>query len=116
MPRVLLVDPDVESLGEVASALRSRGFAVANAVDAYEAVETAYKSAPDAVLVVPSLDHDGELTQALRLIPQLANLPVLKLPERHDGVGRRMVGMPREEIETVVGRILAACPRQSQPD
>lgn len=116
MPRILLVDPDVESLGEVASALRSRGFAVANAVDAYEAVETAYKAAPDAVLVVPSLDHDGELTQALRLIPQLANLPVLELPERHDGVGRRLVGMPRDEIEAVVGKILAACPRQSQPE
>lgn len=116
MPRVLLVDPDVEALGEVASALRSRGFAVANAVDAYEAVEAAYRSAPDAVLVVPSLDNDGEVTQALRLIPQLANLPVLELPERRDGGGRRLVGLPGDEMARVVTSILEACPRPSLPE
>ncbi len=116
MPRVLLVDPDVEALGEVASALRSRGFAVANAVDAYAAVEAAYRSAPDAVLVVSSLDADGELTQALRLIPQLQHLPVLKMPERRDAVGRRVAGMLDDDLELVVTRILEACPRGSQTD
>jgi CheY-like chemotaxis protein len=118
MPRVLLVDPDVESLGEVASALRSRGFAVANAIDAYEAVEAAYRSAPDAVLVVSSLDQEGELTQALRLIPQLQHLPVLSMPERRDAGGRRVAGMPQGELEVVVTRILEAVPRpamQSDP-
>lgn len=114
MPRVLLVDPDVEALGEVASALRSRGFAVANAIDAYEAVEAAYRSAPDAVLVVSSLDQDGELTQALRLIPQLQHLPVLALPEQRDAGGRRVARMKQGELEVVVTRILEACPRPSQ--
>lgn len=116
MPRVLLVDPDVEALGEVASALRSRGFAVANAVDAYEAVEAAYRSAPDAVLVVSTLDTDGELTQALRLIPQLQHLPVLKLHEKRDPGGRRVRGMPEGDLEVVVTRLLEACPRGSQPE
>ena len=114
MPRVLLVDPDVEALGEVASALRSRGFAVANAIDAYEAVEAAYKTAPDAVLVVSSLDQDGELTQALRLIPQLQHLPVLAFPEQRDPGGRRVAGMTEGDLEVVVTRILEACPRPSQ--
>ena len=37
--RVLLVDTDVDALGALASALRARGILVANASDAFEAVE-----------------------------------------------------------------------------
>lgn len=89
--RVLLVDTDVDALGALASALRSRGMIVANASEVFDAVEIAFQTRPDVVIVANALDKDGELTDALSVVPELAKTPVLRLhdtqpPELFDEV------------------------------
>ncbi len=64
--RVLLVDADVDAPGTLASALRARGIIVANAAHAFEAVEQAFQSRPDVVLVDERLERDQDLIRRLR--------------------------------------------------
>lgn len=85
LKRVLLVDPDVDALGALASALRARGLSVANSSDPFEAVELAYQTRPDAVLVAPVVDREGEVTEAMKVVPELMNTPVLRIPPADTG-------------------------------
>src|SRR4051812_1388219 len=82
--RVLLVDNDVVALGALASALRARGITVYNAGEIFEAVEAAFKHRPDVVLAAKHLDRDGDLAQAFRVVPEIAETPVLYLVRAGD--------------------------------
>ena len=79
--RVLLVDPDVDALGALASALRAHGLMVTNASEPFDAVEMAFQIRPDVVLVAEELDRDREITEAFRAVPELAETPILSLVE-----------------------------------
>src|SRR6185295_18171666 len=79
--RVLLVDADVDALGALASALRAHGLTVTNASEPFDAVEQAFQTRPEVVLIAESLDRDGELTEAFRAVPELAETPLLSLVE-----------------------------------
>jgi len=112
--RVLLVDSDVDALGTLASALRSRGLSVANASDAFEAVEQAFQSRPDVVLVDKQLEANEDLTRAFDVVPELTDTPVLLLVRsgRVDQLGPREI--LRTDIDLVVSRVAEASPRESR--
>jgi CheY-like chemotaxis protein len=109
--RVLLVDPDVDALGKLASALRARGVEVANASDPFDAVEVAFQSRPDVVLVAPELDSEGELTAAFRAVSELASVPLLHLLNAGDSAALKSHEVLRADLDYVVSRITAASPR-----
>ena len=112
--RVLLVDQDVDALGALASALRARGILVANASDAFEAVEEAFQSRPDVILVDKRLDTEQDLTRSFDAVPELSETPVLFLVRAgHVGeLGPRDV--VRSDLDLVVSRIAEASPRESR--
>ena len=112
--RVLLVDADVDALGTLASALRAHGIIVANAADAFEAVEQAFQSRPDVVLVDKKLERDQDLTRAFDAVPELADTPVLLLVSEvaSEQLGPRDV--LRSDIEVVISRVAEASPRESR--
>lgn len=109
--RVLLVDSDVDALGEVASALRARGLIVANANDAYEAVEQAFKRRPDVVLAAKAVDDQGALTNAFAVVPELADTPFLFLVDGAVEPGPDDV--LRGDIDRIISRIADVAPRTS---
>lgn len=112
--RVLLVDSDVDALGALASALRARGIFVANASDAFEAVEQAFQARPDVVLVDKKLEQDQDLTRAFDAVPELTDTPVLLLVRTGapGELGPRDV--LRADLDNVVSRIAEASPRESR--
>ncbi len=111
--RVLLVDPDVDALGALASALRARGITVANANEAFDAVEQAFQLRPDVVLLAKELDGEGELSDAFRAVPELIDTPILSLVSRERGV-RAPSDVLRTDVDHIVSRITEASPRESR--
>jgi CheY-like chemotaxis protein len=111
--RVLLVDPDVDALGVLASALRARGVLVSIASDAFEAVEQAFQERPGAVLVDERLDQEQDLTHAIGAVPELRDIPVLRLTRKGpvQDLGSREV--LRSDLDHVVARIAVSAPRLS---
>jgi CheY-like chemotaxis protein len=79
---VLLVDPDLDALGQLAARLRGHGFNVLLADNVASAVERVQVSMPDIVLGASALCHAGGLTDQLRLDPALAGTPVIVLTEQ----------------------------------
>ena len=112
--RVLLVDGDVDALGALASALRARGIVVANASDAYEAVEQAFQARPDVVLVDRELEAHEDLTRAFDVVPELTDTPILLLVRagKAEDLGPREV--LRVDLDHVISRIVQASPRESR--
>jgi CheY-like chemotaxis protein len=112
--RVLLVDSDVDALGTLASALRARGIGVAIAADAFEAVEAAFQSRPDVVLVDKRLEAEQDLTRAFDVVPELTDTPVLLLVSsgKPDELAEREV--LRSDIDLVISRVAEASPRESR--
>ena len=111
--RVLLVDTDVDALGALASALRARGIQVANASDGFEAVEQAFQSRPDVVLVDGRLDDEQDLVRAFEVVPELADIPVLRLVRRDALDEVRPDEVLRTDVDHVISRIALASPRAS---
>src|SRR5580704_9503737 len=113
--RVLLVDTDMDALGALASGLRARGLAVANASDAFEAVEQAFQARPDVILVDGKLDDELDLTHSFDIVPELTDTPVLRLvgAGRPEELGPRDV--LRSDLDHVVSRIADASPKPRLP-
>lgn len=110
--RVLLVDSDVDALGELASALRARGLLVVNANGAFEAVEQAFKRRPDVVLAAREINEHSALTGAFEAVPELADTPLLFLAREDSDLGPDDV--PRGDVDRIVSRISEASPRGSR--
>jgi len=112
--RVLLVDADVNALGALASALRARGLTVYNACEVYEAVEQAFKHRPDVVLVAKDVEGESELADAIRAVPEIASIPVLRLVRgaRVDELGPSDI--IRADLDEVISRISEASPREAR--
>lgn len=108
--RVLLVDTDVDALGALASALRARGILVANASDAFEAVEQAFQARPDVVLVEERLDDDQDLVRAFDVVPELNDIPVLRLVRSGRADELEASQVLRSDLDHVVSRIAEASP------
>jgi CheY-like chemotaxis protein len=97
----------------LASALRARGLQVANAGDAFEAVEQAFQSRPNVVLVDGRLDDEQDLVRAFEVVPELGEVPVLRLVRKDsvDDLGPSEV--LRSDVDHVISRIAVASPRSS---
>jgi hypothetical protein len=111
---VLLVDPDVDALGALASALRAHGIMVTNASEAYDAVEIAFQIRPDVVMVAESLDRHGELTEAFRAVPELVETPILALVDEGSALTLPSDRVLRIDVDHIISRITAASPRDSR--
>jgi len=107
LKRVLLVDPDVDALGALASALRARGLSVANSSDPFEAVEMAYQTRPDAVLVAPAVDREGEVSQAMKVVPELMHTPVLRIPPADAGAPHGAL----PDVDRLIAQLTQAVPK-----
>src|SRR5829696_9270514 len=112
--RVLLVDPDVDALGALASALRAHGLMVTNASDSYDAVEVAFQMRPDVVLVAEELDRENEITEAFRAVPELAETPILSLVQDGSALTLPSDRVLRIDVEHIISRITDASPRDSR--
>ena len=114
--RVLLVDTDVDALGALASALRARGILVANASDAFEAVEQAFQSRPDVVLVDRTPRREQDLVARLRGRPRAhrhRRCSASSSPAQAGALGRRARSSARD-LDHVISRIAQASPRASR--
>jgi DNA-binding transcriptional ArsR family regulator len=116
---VLLIDPDVDALGAMASALRARGLTVDLADDAARALERARRSHPEAVLVADALTQTTSILAELRADKELAGAAqfvlvdeddLTKLPSDHlprkspDVVARRLYALPSKTAVAVADR------------
>jgi CheY-like chemotaxis protein len=106
-----LVDSDLDALGLLASALRARGLQVANAGDAFEAVERAFQSRPDVVLVDARLDDEQDVLRAFEVVPELADVPVLRLTRDRAAEELGPGEVLRSDLDHVFSRIASASPR-----
>jgi CheY-like chemotaxis protein len=109
--RVLLVDPDLDALGELSAALRGNGFTVILADNVQSGVERAIEDGPDVILASVTICHPGELTDLLKADPALSKVPAIVLvggDEHEDlppGYARRA------DLEALMVKIVAAPPR-----
>ena len=76
--RVLLVDPDLDALGELAASLRGHGFTVLLADNIASALVKRAWSSPDIILASRELCHPGELGDQLKADPELAKVRVAR--------------------------------------
>ncbi len=112
--KVLLVDADVETLGALASALRTRGLTVFNASDEFEAIQQAFQNRPDCVLLDKRLDREGDLTVAFRAVPELTDTPLFYLvADRGVDEARRSISRA-SDVDGVASRVISAVPRESR--
>jgi CheY-like chemotaxis protein len=109
--RVLLVDSDVDALGELAAALRARGFTVLLAGDADGGITRARHDAPDVILASSAVCRDGELMDRLRGEPELAKIPSFVLVRSPDAQDLPPGYAPRGDVDALMGLIIGAPPR-----
>ncbi len=109
--RVLLVDPDVDALGELSAALRGKGFTVVLADNIDSAIERAKQVRPDMIVASVALGHPNELVEQLKADPELAAVPSLVLVA---GTERGEIPpgyVARHNLQDLIAKIVAAPPR-----
>jgi CheY-like chemotaxis protein len=101
--RVLLIEPDVDELGALASKLRGQGLEVTIADSLESAAERARASRVDLLLVAALLAKGEGFVEALRAFPDLANTPRFVLV---DGAAEpNSAELSRSDIEGIAKRI-----------
>jgi hypothetical protein len=111
--RVLLIEPDIDVLGAIASKLRGRGLEVAIADGVESAVGRARAQRPDFVLVSNALLAEPDLFEKLRNEGELLGLPLFVLV---DGAEQRELSegeLPRDDAELIAKRLYALPSRTS---
>ncbi len=104
---VLIVEPDVEVLGDLASRLRALGLEVSIADDERLAVERARRRRPDAIVIEKNLAEGSSLVTALQADRQLSSVPRILIadgPTSDETVDRR-------DAAGLAKRLYAAMPR-----
>jgi CheY-like chemotaxis protein len=116
---VLLVEPDVDALGALASKLRARGLTVDLADNIGRALERARAKKPEVILVssslvaatdiVQRLQHDKDLQEVPRFIlvdvDELSQLPPAHLPRNNaEAIVRRLYALPSRSAAAVAER------------
>ncbi len=90
MPRILIVDDDVDLMVGLTAQLKADGFEVVQAMDAYGALSAARSERPDLILLdlgLPGGDGFSVMTR-LAAIQPTAQIPIIVLSAR-DPVGNR---------------------------
>jgi len=102
---VLLIEPDVDELGVIASKLRANGLEVAIADSLERGIEQARGKQVSVLLVSAGLAKTPGFGERLALEPALANLPLFTLV---DGVGvRDTAELARWDVEAISKRVYA---------
>jgi hypothetical protein len=102
---VLLIEPDVDELGVLASKLRAHGLEVAIADSLERGAERAQGARMGVMLVSSALASEPDFQASLQARPSLANLPRFVLV---DGIGGRTEGeVPRWDVEAIAKRVHA---------
>jgi hypothetical protein len=102
---VLLIEPDVDELGVLASRLRAHGLEVAIADSLDRGAERAQALRIGVMLVSSALASEPDFDALLQFMPSLANLPRFVLV---DGIGGRTEGeIPRWDVEAIAKRVHA---------
>ncbi|HEX3849909.1 MAG TPA: DUF4388 domain-containing protein, partial [Polyangiaceae bacterium] len=106
---ILVVEPDFDALGALASRLRARGLEVAIADSVASALDKARVAPPEAVIVAATILENGGLRAKFAQDPMLARATIFtlfnRLPERDlrgdeldandvDDIARRMYALP----------------------
>jgi CheY-like chemotaxis protein len=107
---VLLVDPDVDALGTLASKLRLRGLTVTLADSVEGAIERARNARPDAILIADSLGPDG-VASRLDAERDLANLPRFTLVDSRDVNAPADTQLVRGEADAIARRLFTLPPK-----
>ncbi|HEY2406352.1 MAG TPA: DUF4388 domain-containing protein, partial [Polyangiaceae bacterium] len=104
---VLVVEPDFDALGALASKLRARGLEVTIADDSASAVERAHASPPDAfVLSAALLDRDALLTR-IAADAALSLVPVFSLVGTDLGRELALGELSQGDVEEIARRVHA---------
>jgi hypothetical protein len=101
---VLLVEPDVDRLGALASKLRSRGLEVAIADSLEGAAERSRAARPEVLLVAQELD-DESLEERLKRLGALSLVPRFTLTDREGELASHE--LPRGDAELIAKRVYA---------
>ncbi len=102
---VLLVEPDVDELGTLASKLRTHGLEVAIADNLEHGAERARTVHAGVLLVSSVIATEPDFAQTLARMPSLGSLPRFVLV---DGIGSRSTGeIPRWDVEAIAKRVHA---------
>ena len=104
---VLLVEPDVDALGALASELRARGLTVALADTADGALERARNNRPDAVLLSSTLSSIDSVVERLQADRELAKLPRFVLVEADGETALEEDQLPRGDADRIARRMYA---------
>lgn len=111
---VLLVEPDVDALGELAEGLRARGLEVLLA----DNIETALSRLPStritAMLIADTLLTDRDTEARLATDPRLAKIPRWVLVGRNTAIGDDSSWLPRHDPETIARRLFTV-PSRTPP-
>jgi CheY-like chemotaxis protein len=109
--RVLLVDPDLDALGQLTAELRGNGFTVLMADNIDGALERAKQTLPDIILASIAVCHPGELTDRLKADTELAKVPSLVLVKGAETDELPPGFAAREALEQLMAKIVSAPPR-----
>ena len=107
MRSILLIEPDVDVLGTLASRLRSRGLSVVIADSIGSAVERASASDLLAVLVSSTLLSDGDGFERLKNASALSDALFFILVDKPVGASLAPDELPHHDIELIARRLYA---------
>jgi CheY-like chemotaxis protein len=109
--KVLLVDSDVDVLGELSAALRSRGFTVLLAGDVEAALERAHSDSPDIILAARALAETEGLLDRLRREPELAKIAHIVLVHDEGAAALPSGYAGIADVDALMALIVSAPPR-----
>jgi hypothetical protein len=104
---VLVVEPDFDVLGSLASRLRSRGLEVAIADSVASALDKARLAPPEAAIVAASLLEDGDLRAKFAAEPGLSRVEIFTLHDHLPAWGRRPRDLDGTDIDDIARRMHA---------
>jgi hypothetical protein len=82
---VMLIDSDIEALGELASLLRARGMGIALADSWSMAKEQARRSTPSALLIAKEVSDADNIADLQKMEPSLIDVPYFILVDKLEG-------------------------------
>jgi hypothetical protein len=113
---VLLIEPDVDRLGQLAEQLRARGLSVSLASDFQSlAIRSRSTSRPHLVFISAQLVDETEDENPFRLVPELSRLPRVFLVEHGGTEGLQEDEATYSDIDRLVARALEVKPASSPP-
>ncbi len=116
MRQILLIEPDVDLLGQLAERLRARGLAVALADDVPTAVARARAHPPHIVFVSASLARRADLWERLTAEANLAGIPRMVLVRAPTSGSLPPEHVAADDIDRLVARALEVTPASLPPE